>query len=87
MHLIFLKKNFIRFCVEHGLQDGRKRAGRTVSIELVGDDDVLKLELVAMEVARSVTLLYIVLKEKQRDFVEKLNVEMGKQEKSILPDF
>lgn len=27
-------------------------------------DDVLKLELVIVEVARSVTLLYIVLKEK-----------------------
>lgn len=48
---------------------GRKR--RRVSRELVGDDSVFNLELVVVEVARSVIILCIILKTKQRRFKEK----------------
>lgn len=48
---------------------GRKH--RRVSRELVGDDSVFNLELVVVEVARSVIILCIILKTKQRIFKEK----------------
>ena len=48
---------------------GRKH--RRVSRELVGDDSVFNLELVVVEVARSVIILCIILKTKQRRFKEK----------------
>lgn len=46
---------------------------------MVGDV-VLELKLVVAEVAKSVIILYIVLKVKGREFIEKLKVEERNQE-------
>lgn len=80
IYLIFKRKNSLAF--ELRIDQNERKYARRVSTELVCDDDVLELQLVAVKVEIIVKSLYIVLKAKQREFVEKLNVEMGKQEKS-----
>lgn len=44
------------------------RKCRRVTRELVGDDSVFNLELVVVEVARSVIIMCVILKTKQRRF-------------------
>ena len=60
---------------------GSKR--RRVSRELVGDDSVFNLELVVVEVARSVIILCIILKTKQRRFKEKMKCGSRKVYKEL----
>lgn len=59
------------------------RKCRRVSRKLVDDDSVFNLRLVEMEVERSVIILCVILKTKQRRFNEKMKCGNGKAYKQL----